>query len=71
MSLCIGFRLSVKSALALIQSAGRTLTWWNREDLAYRYILEHLRGWYIEDVNVFLDELGMSPLGSKTNQHAL
>ena len=64
MSLCVGMCLSTKAAGALFNSAGRVLTW-DRENMAYRYILTHLRGEYIEEVNLFLDGLGLKPLGSQ------
>jgi len=64
MSLCVGMCLSTKAAGALFNSAGRVLTW-DRENMAYRYILTHLRGEYIEEVNLFLDNLGLKPLGSQ------
>ena len=66
MSLCVGMRLSTKAAAALFRSAGRALSG-SRADMAYRYILLHLRGEYIEDVNVFLDELALGLLGAKRN----
>ena len=66
MSLCVGLCLSTKAAVRLFRSAGRALSG-AREDMAYRYILLHLRDEYIEDVNVFLDELALSPLGAKKN----
>ena len=67
MSLCVGFCLSVKKAAELFRSAGRTLSW-SRIDQAYGFILTHLRDQDIEDVNVFLDDLGIGPLGSKENK---
>lgn len=66
MSLCVGLCLSPKAASVLFKSAGRTLSW-ERTDLAYHYILLHLRGRYIEDVNLFLDELGLPPIGARRN----
>ena len=66
MSLCVGMCLRRKASAALFQSAGRTLTW-SREDMAYRYILSHLRGRSIEDVDLFLDDLGLPLLGSYKN----
>ena len=67
MSLCVGLCLSPRAAAVLFRSAGRALSW-ERTDMAYRYILRHLRGRYIEDVNVFLDDLGISPLGARKNE---
>ena len=66
MSLCVGMRLSTNAARALFRAAGRALSG-SRADMAYRYILLHLRGQYIEDVNVFLDELALGLLGAKKN----
>lgn len=66
MSLCVGMHLSPKAAVSLFRAAGRALSG-SREDMAYRYILRHLRERYIEDVNVFLDELGLGLLGAKRN----
>lgn len=66
MSLCVGMHLSRKAAVVLFRAAGRALSG-SREDMAYRYILLHLRERYIEDVNVFLDELGLGLLGAKKN----
>lgn len=67
MSLCAGLCLSPKASNALFISAGQALSW-DREDMAYKYILTHLRGKYIEDINVFLDELGIPPIGAKANK---
>ena len=67
MSLCVGLCLSPRAAAVLFRSAGRALSW-ERTDMAFRYILRHLRGRYIEDVNVFLDDLGISPLGARRNE---
>ena len=67
MSLCVGFCLSVEKAVELFRSAGRSLSW-SRTDQAYCFILAHMRDQDIEDVNVFLDDLGISPLGTKQNK---
>lgn len=69
MCLCVGLCLSRDASALLFRSAGRILTW-DKENLAYRYILTHMRGEYIENVNIFLDDIGLKPLGSGTNTGA-
>ena len=69
MSLCNGMCLSLGKAAELFRAAGRALSK-TRADMAYRYILVHLRERYIEEVNVFLDELGLELLGAKKNLNA-
>lgn len=66
MSLCAGMHLSAGKARDLFTAAGRALSR-TRTDMAYRYILLHLRDRYIEDINIFLDELGLELLGAKKN----
>lgn len=66
MSLCVGMCLSADLSVLLFQSAGRTLIW-DKESMAYRYILTHMRGRFIEEVNVFLEDLGLGLIGASTN----
>lgn len=65
MSLCVGMCLSPKVSAALFASAGRVLTW-DKENMAYRYILTNLRGVSVTIANAFLDELGLNLIGAST-----
>lgn len=67
MCLCVGMCLSPILSADLFAAAGRVLTW-DKENFAYRYILTHMRGAYIHEVNAFLDNLGLDLIGSNTGK---
>lgn len=64
MSICVGLNVNFTTAQMMLESAGHTFGS-SREQRAYAFILEHMRGRGIEECNAFLLSEGAKTLGSQ------
>lgn len=63
--ICVAFELDREASYDLLRAGGRCLKW-DRLDMAYRFIIGNMIGeYYLEDINFFLNELGLPLLGGK------
>ena len=63
-SICVGMDVSMETADQLFEAAGLTL-YNSKESFAYRFVIREMRGCSIDQRNVFLESIGVAPLGGE------